>query len=68
LQIAIDDPKAYSKPWNVAAKVHLLPQDGLIEYVCEENNKAPGHMVGKQTGSAMIGASVCNKVASEFRR
>jgi hypothetical protein len=47
LQITINDPKAYSKPWNVAAKVHLLPQDDLIEYVCEENNKAPGHMVGK---------------------
>jgi hypothetical protein len=47
LQFTINDPKAYSKPWTVAAKVHLLPQDDLIEYVCEENNKAPGHMVGK---------------------
>ncbi len=47
LQITINDPKAYSKPWTVDAKVHLLPQDDLIEYVCEENNKAPGHMVGK---------------------
>ena len=47
LQFTIDDPKAYAKPWTVAAKVHLLPQDDLIEYVCEENNKAPGHMVGK---------------------
>ena len=45
LQITINDPKTYAKPWNVAAKIHLLPLDDLIEYVCEENNKAPGHMV-----------------------
>jgi len=45
--LVFNDPKAYTKPWSVAAKVHLLPQDDLIEYVCEENNKAPGHMVGK---------------------
>jgi hypothetical protein len=47
MQFTITDPKAYAKPWAVAAKVHLLPQDDLIEYICEENNKAPGHMVGK---------------------
>ena len=47
LAITINDPKSYSKPWSVAAKVHLLPQDELIEHICEENNKAPGHMVGK---------------------
>jgi len=47
LQITINDPKSYAKPWSVAAKVHLLPEDELIEHICEENNKAPGHMVGK---------------------
>jgi hypothetical protein len=47
LQFTIDDPKAYAKPWSVAARVHLLPEDDLSESVCEENNKAPGHMVGK---------------------
>lgn len=47
LQITINDPKAYAKPWTVNAKIHLLPEDELIEHICEENNKAPGHMVGK---------------------
>jgi hypothetical protein len=47
LQITINDPKSYAKPWTVAAKVHLLPDDELIEHICEENNKAPGHLVGK---------------------
>jgi hypothetical protein len=47
IQITINDPKAYVKPWTVAAKVHLLADEDLIEYICEENNRAPGHMVGK---------------------
>jgi hypothetical protein len=46
LQITIDDPKAYAKPWTVNAKVRLLPEEDLIEHICEENNRDPGHMVG----------------------
>lgn len=47
LQVTIDDPKTYLKPWTVNAKINLLPSDELIEHICEEDNKAPGHMVGK---------------------
>lgn len=47
LQITINDPKTYTKPWTVNAKIHLLPDDELIESICEEGNKDPGHMVGK---------------------
>jgi hypothetical protein len=47
LKITINDPKAYAKPWTVDAKIHLLPEDDVIEYICEENNRDPGHLVGK---------------------
>ncbi|MGA2879557.1 MAG: hypothetical protein ABSG13_11455 [Bryobacteraceae bacterium] len=47
VQFTIDDPKAYAKPWTVSTKIHLVPDDELIEHICEENNKAPGHMVGR---------------------
>ena len=47
VQFTIDDPKAYAKPWTVSGKIHLVPEGDLIEYICEENNKAPGHMVGR---------------------
>ena len=47
LQITIRDPKAYTQPWTVNAKIHLLPDDELIESICEEGNQAPPHMVGK---------------------
>ena len=47
VQFIIDDPKAYAKPWTVSAKIHLVPLDDVQEYICEENNKAPPHMVGR---------------------
>ena len=47
VQITIDDPKAYTKPWTVNQTMHFLPDTDLIEHICEENNKAP-----EQIGSA----------------
>ena len=46
LQVTIDDPKAYKKPWTV--NLQLLASDTeLIEYVCDENEKDLKHLVGK---------------------
>jgi hypothetical protein len=47
LQITIDDPKAYTKPWTVTENPVLQADDELIEYICEENNRDVGHFVGK---------------------
>ena len=37
--ITIDDPKAYTKPWSVTVPLILQPDNELIEYICNENNK-----------------------------
>jgi hypothetical protein len=47
IQITIDDPKAYTKPWTVTEQVHLLPDTALLEYICNENNLDLGHLNGK---------------------
>lgn len=47
LEITIDDPKAYTKPWTVHQTAEFQPDTELLEYVCEENNKDAGHFVGK---------------------
>jgi len=45
--ITIDDPKAYTRPWTVVEPAVYQPDTELIEYICEENNKDPQHIVGK---------------------
>src|SRR5215510_2780697 len=47
IDVTIDDPKAYTKPWSVKLNWRLVPDTDLIESICEENNRDPGHMVGK---------------------
>ena len=47
LQITIDDPKAYTKPWTVLEKPRLLVDTELLEFVCNENERDQAHMVGK---------------------
>ena len=51
IDVTIDDPKAYTRPFSVRVH-HRLMLDGaldndIIEFICQENNKAPQLMVGK---------------------
>ena len=46
MQITIDDPKTYVKPWYATLHFHLLPDSELIEFVCENEKDVP-HLVGK---------------------
>jgi hypothetical protein len=39
IDVTIDDPTAYTKPWTVRVNQRLLPDTDLIEFVCLENNQ-----------------------------
>lgn len=43
----IDDPKAYTKPWGNTTILSRVPNYELVEYICNENNRDLGHLVGK---------------------
>lgn len=47
IEVTIDDPKAYTRPWKVNLQWALQPDTDLIESICEENSKDLPHMVGK---------------------
>ena len=46
VQITIDDPKAYKKPWTVRLGWELMPDTDLLDWVCE-NEKDTAHISGK---------------------
>jgi hypothetical protein len=48
MQLTIDDPKAYTKPWTVSENAVLLPDTDLLEYICSEDNKDIPHLVGNK--------------------
>jgi len=48
-QLTIDDPKVFTKPFSQDFTMTLHPeweQQGIFEYVCEENNRCPGGKCG----------------------
>jgi hypothetical protein len=47
IDVTIDDPKAYTKPWSFKVTWNLRGDAELIESICEENSKDAPHMVGK---------------------
>jgi hypothetical protein len=47
VQVTIDDPKAYTKPWTVTMPLALQPDTELLEYICVENEKDFARLVGK---------------------
>ena len=47
VEITVDDPKTYTKPFTVKLNQRLLPDTDLIESVCLENERDRTHLVGK---------------------
>jgi hypothetical protein len=47
LELTIDDPKMYTKPFTVKTIEVLIPDSDVLEYVCTENEKDRAHL-GKQ--------------------
>ncbi len=46
VEITINDPKAYAKPWSMTLPLTLDAGGDLIEFVCVENNRDVPHLVG----------------------
>ena len=45
IDVTIEDPTVYTKPFTVRVNHTLMPDDDLIEFVCEDRDA--GHYVGK---------------------
>ena len=46
IDVTVDDPKAYTKPWTVRVTQRLLPDAELIEFICEDRDAT--HYIGAE--------------------
>ena len=44
IDITIDDPKAYTKPFTVRVNQRLMVDSEMIEFICNENEKSTEHL------------------------
>lgn len=47
IDITVDDPKAYTRPWTVRVNQRLVPDSELIEFICAENQKFDQYLRGE---------------------
>ena len=47
VEITIDDPKTYTRPWNVTLPLAFQPDTEMLEYICPENEKDYDRLQGK---------------------
>lgn len=48
VQLTVDDPKAYTRPWSATRYLRIALDTELMEDICNENERSSVHMVGKE--------------------
>jgi hypothetical protein len=47
IEVTVDDPKAYTKPWTVKLTEFVAVDTDMLDYVCLENERDGSHLIGK---------------------
>jgi hypothetical protein len=47
IEVTIDDPKAYTRPWSIKIPQTLAADTEMLEFYCNQNEKDVPHLVGK---------------------
>ena len=45
IDITVDDPKAYTRPWSVSLTQRLMVDSEMLEFICLENEQSSKHYV-----------------------
>ena len=67
LQVTLDDPKAYTRPWTLPIELDLVPDGDLIEYVCENERDKP-HLVGKSGDEFRVPPEILAQYSGTYDR
>ena len=47
IDVTVNDPKAYTRPWTVTLRQTIVADSDLLDYVCQENERDVSHLVGQ---------------------
>jgi hypothetical protein len=66
IDVRFEDSKFYRRPWTVSAYAELIADSEMIEYVCNENRKDVGHLVGKASDEKKLAVKVDPKTLTTY--
>lgn len=66
LEMTLDDPEAYTKPWTIRPVMGFVADDDLIENVCAENEKDRHRLIGTIDDEKRSGKKIPANVLAQY--
>jgi hypothetical protein len=66
LEVTLQDPGAYARPWTIAVKAELAADTELLEYVCNENTRDLEHWVGKASDETKSEVKIAPDILAKY--
>ena len=66
IEITLNDPQVYARPWTVALSAELTADTDLLESVCNESHTSLAHWVGKASDEKKSGVKVAPEILAKY--
>ena len=66
IEITLNDPKVYGRPWTVSLSAELNPDTELLESVCNESHHSLEHWVGKASDEKKFEVRVAPEILAKY--
>jgi hypothetical protein len=66
IEITLNDPAVYARPWTIALNSELVPDTELLEYVCNESTTSLEHWVGKASDEKTSEVNVAPEILAKY--
>src|SRR6266850_4729860 len=66
IEITLNDPAVYARPWTVALRAVLMADTDLLEAVCNENHNSLAHWVGKASDDKKSEVKVAPEILAKY--
>jgi hypothetical protein len=66
LDVTLQDPAVYAKPWTVKVRAELAADTELIEYVCNERGVDRDHWVGQASDEAKSAVQIAPEILAKY--
>jgi hypothetical protein len=66
IEITLNDPQVYTRPWKVALSAELMADTELLESVCNESHHSLEHWVGKASDEKKSEVKVAPEILAKY--
>jgi len=66
IEITLNDPQVYARPWTVTLRAELIPNTDLLESVCNESHTSLEHWVGKASDEKKSEVKVAPEILAKY--